>query len=211
MNQTITLDSSEDESNQSVMIIDSDNETNNSNCLLKRELSVQSIVEISVLPKKKKIMQSLDEVKGEEKKKIILSLKEFTQNDPRHDKRLYYNRIDDTDIDYDLLAWAQLEVILDHVSMGFICFTVEHYYHQMLKKKRVQIIQRHYDTLINENRIMFMNKVPIFSEEFFKEAKKEFEHQFERTAEAGKASLNELRSFARFISNLYGDKAIKLF
>lgn len=211
MNNTITLVSSEDESNNSIMIIDSDSESKNSNCLLKRELSVQSIIEVSVEPKKKKINHRLDVIKSEEQKKTILSLKEFTKNDPRHDKRLYYNRIDDTDIDYDLLAWAQLEVVLDHVSMGYICFTVEHYYHQMLKKKRVQIIHRHYEKLINEDRIMFLNRVPIFSEEHFKEAKKEFEHQIERTAEAGKAALNELRSFGRFMSNLYGDKAIRLF
>lgn len=207
MDETIVLESSSDEFERTVMITDSESSIETPvipTSVFKRQLSVQSIT----CEENKKLKISNN---SECKEKSVVKLSEFLNDDPRLDPRLYYNRIDDTDIDYDLIAWAQLEVILDHVCLGSICFTVEHYYHQQLKKKRVYITHRHYERLKQEHMLLYRNKVPLFSKELFEDAKKELEHQISRTGQAGDAILQEARSFANFIKNIYGDKTIELF
>ncbi len=110
-----------------------------------------------------------------------------------------------------MLAWSQVEVILDHICYNAICFTVEHYYHQLLKKNHLYAINRHYEKLKHEYETVYKHKIPLFNKEEFYESKTQFEHQIERTEEARAAVGYELRSFAQFIKKIYGDTEIKLF
>ena len=63
-----------------------------------------------------------------------MSVEEFNKSDLLLSREYESKRVDDFNLDMDLLAWCHVETAVDLVCFNQICFTVEHFYH-MLKRK----------------------------------------------------------------------------
>lgn len=213
----------ESDSDHSIIILDND-ECVEAKCSssekfsLKRDLSSDFSQKIALNTKKLKIPEdNLIERKknnmgldGAQTSQISIKYTDFVSNDVRLDSRLYFNRVDENEqFDVKLYIWCVIEVILDLASSKSIVYGVEHYYHQLAKKKKFKENDLILKKMKEEYEIVFIAKdtKELNSEDFIL-AKKNYEMQIKSQEFICKFLLTDLKNFVKFIQDTYENKII---
>ncbi|CAF1004482.1 unnamed protein product [Brachionus calyciflorus] len=135
------------------------------------------------------------------------SLDEFWAHDPRCDKRLFYNRIDDDCFSINLYVRCLLDIILDGICENSYLYTLEHYYHQRYKKDVVlSNIERH-QKLMSEFSQVFENKENL-EITGINSSKTLMLKTLNHSKKTCNESYEEFKEFQRFIDVLYANKKI---
>ncbi|RMZ94148.1 hypothetical protein BpHYR1_050357 [Brachionus plicatilis] len=145
-----------------------------------------------------------------DQKQKSISLNHFFASDFRLDRRLYYNRIDENnDFDINLLIWSELEFILDKVCSKSIVYSVEHYYHQLLKRKRAKQSYLTFKKISQEYEQVFSEvDSKLLPKDDYLSAKRNYENQIKNQEIVFKLLHQDLKNFANFILEVYGNKII---
>ena len=218
----------ESDSDNSIIVLDSPPKIKK-NINFKRDLSIEGITNaqkkrladseeiinsfISIEPGSSKSFHNFENILQNKqiKQYNILSLKEFYISDPRLDQRLYYNRIDENEnFDIQLFISSILEVMLDLICSKKIIYSIEHYYHQMYKRKK---FKENNDILIkmkSEFDLVYSNKS--IEEKQLSEtstlARRNYEMQIKSQEFICKFLYEDLKTFVNFILETYENKYI---
>ncbi|CAF0969200.1 unnamed protein product [Brachionus calyciflorus] len=226
--ELITLSSGEEFDDCDIIFIDSKNNNNTSKSSnIKRDLSETNICHLNHAKKKcnSKELSQISELKfyqeatgksadskpnvasaSKKNENSRMTLSEFWLHDPRCDKKLFYNRIDDDIFDVELYIKALLETLIDSICDNSLLYTVEHYYHQRYRK---EIFLKH----MNIHRKMMDEYESIYkdvenSNEEFNIGKQQMLRALNHSKLVCKELYDEFQEFIKFIQNLYANKKI---
>ncbi|CAF0980150.1 unnamed protein product [Brachionus calyciflorus] len=206
----ITLDSEEssiDLTQESIQIIEEEHIFSERG--LKRDRSEASIILLESSTKKSKSKETETVSPITKKKTNVITLREFYDQEPMLSQKNEFNHIDDFNLDIELLVWCEIETILDLICTKQICYTVEHYYHMLLRKKIFLRHQNEYNSLFDEYRKRFENsQVVIENREIFLSERNKFRQLISEKETLCRESLANLKSLVNLLKNIYGNKII---
>lgn len=143
------------------------------------------------------------------KKTNAMTLREFYDHDPILSQHNEFNRVDDLNLDIELLVWCEIETILDLVCTNQICYTVEHYYHMQFRKNVFLKHQNEYNSLFENYRKKFENnQLIIENSQIFLRERNNFRRIISEKEIMCKNSLASLKHLVNLLKNVYGNKII---
>ena len=211
-NSIIILESPEKNFKRDLSIDELSKEQKKKKLQVSENISHMKILCISNKPRSSRSFQNCEKtMETKHKKNASLCLKEFFSSDPRLDQRLYFNRIDENnDLDIQLYISSILESLLDLICCKKIIYCVEHYYHQMYKRKICEKNNHILQKLNAEYEMVFSNILTVDtknSDELII-AKRNYEMQIKSQEFICKFLYEDLKTFVNFILETYENKYI---